>query len=90
VGEGFGRPYVEVGEVLGFVLAIPALVCGIIGVVKASAKPEVGGKGHAITAIVLSILGPLACGRSSRHQAQRLARRPGSPWRPATSAIDLH
>ena len=45
---------------LGFALAIPALVCGIIGVVKASAKPEVGGKGHAITAIVLSIVGPLA------------------------------
>ena len=43
---------------LGLVLALPALVCGIIGVVKAQANPTVGGMGHAITAIVLSFVGP--------------------------------
>ena len=55
--------YLGVGSlipVLGFVLALPALICGIIGVVKSKANPEVGGMGHAVTAIVLSIVGPFA------------------------------
>ena len=55
--------YLGVGSLiplLGFVLALPALICGIIGVVKSNSNPEVGGKGHAITAIVLSIVGPFA------------------------------
>ena len=45
--------------VLGFFLAVPAFICGYIGVVKSKANPAVGGMGHAITAIVLSILGQL-------------------------------
>ena len=54
--------YLGVGSLiplLGFVLALPALVCGIIGVAKAKSNPEIGGMGHAITAIILSIVGPL-------------------------------
>ena len=53
--------YLGVGSlipVLGFVLALPALICGVIGVAKSKANPAVGGMGHAITAIVLSIVGP--------------------------------
>ncbi len=55
--------YLGVGSLipgLGVVLALPALICGIIGVVKSQSNPEVGGMGHAITAIVLSIVGPFA------------------------------
>lgn len=55
--------YLGVGcliPVIGFVLALPALICGVIGVIKAKSNPEIGGMGHAITAIVLSIVGPLA------------------------------
>jgi hypothetical protein len=55
--------YLGVGSLipgLGLVLSLPALICGIIGVVKALSNPEVGGMGHAITAIVLSIVGPFA------------------------------
>ena len=54
--------YLGVGSlipVLGMVLALPALICGVVGVVKANADPQVGGMGHAITAIVLGIVGPL-------------------------------
>ena len=54
--------YLGVGSLIpliGFVLALPALICGIVGVAKAKADPQVGGMGHAITAIVLSIVGPL-------------------------------
>lgn len=54
--------YLGVGSLiplLGLVLALPALICGIVGVVKAKASPEIGGMGHAITAIVLSIVGPV-------------------------------
>jgi uncharacterized membrane protein len=54
--------YLGVGSLiplLGFILALPAFICGIIGVVKSNSNPEVGGMGHAITAIVLSIVGPL-------------------------------
>ena len=45
--------------VLGFVLSLPALICGIIGIIKATSDKQAGGMGHAITAIVLSIFGPL-------------------------------
>jgi len=54
--------YLGVGSlipVLGMLFALPALVCGIMGAIKANADPQVGGMGHAITAIVLSIAGPL-------------------------------
>jgi hypothetical protein len=43
---------------IGFILALPAFICGIIGVVKSLSNPEVGGMFHAITAIFLSIVGP--------------------------------
>ena len=54
--------YLGVGcliPVLGMLLSLPAFICGIVGVLKAKANPEVSGMGHAITAIVLSIVGPL-------------------------------
>jgi hypothetical protein len=54
--------YLGVGcliPLLGFVLSLPALICGIIGIIKAKSDPQAGGMGHAITAIVLSIFGPL-------------------------------
>ena len=43
---------------LGFLLSLPAFICGIVGIVKAKSTPQVGGMGHAIAAIVLSIVGP--------------------------------
>lgn len=43
---------------LGCALAIPALICGVIGVLKANSDKEAGGMGHAITGIVLSVIGP--------------------------------
>lgn len=43
---------------LGCVLAIPALICGILGAVKANSDKQAGGMGHAITGIALSIVGP--------------------------------
>lgn len=39
--------YLGVGSLipgLGLVLSLPALICGIIGVVKALSNPEVGGE----------------------------------------------
>ena len=42
----------------GVLLGLPALVCGIIGFVHANKHPSAQGKGHAITAIILGILGP--------------------------------
>ena len=39
---------------LGLLLAIPAFILGIIGLRKAKQNPEVKGKGHAITALVIS------------------------------------
>jgi hypothetical protein len=42
---------------LGAVLSLPAIICGIIGMVNANKQPEIGGKGHAITGIVLGIVG---------------------------------
>ena len=43
---------------LGCALAIPALICGVIGVMKANSDKQAGGMGHAITGIVLAIIGP--------------------------------
>ena len=45
---------------VGFILALPAIICGGIGVWKAVSNPEAKGLGHAITAIVLGIVGPIA------------------------------
>jgi uncharacterized protein YqgC (DUF456 family) len=45
--------------VLGLILTLPAFICGIIAIQKVSANPEVAGKGHAITAIVLSLVQPI-------------------------------
>jgi hypothetical protein len=57
--------YLGVGSLipcLGAVLSLPAIICGIIGAVKANANPQVGGMGHAITAIVLGLFGQLVWG----------------------------
>lgn len=43
---------------IGFLFFLPALICGILGVVKANSDKEAGGMGHAITGIVLSLIGP--------------------------------
>lgn len=54
--------YLGVGSlipVLGLALAFPAVICGIIGAVKANSNPQAGGMGHAITAIVLGLFGQL-------------------------------
>ena len=46
-------------SVLGLILTIPAFICGIIAMQKATANPEVAGMGHAITAIVLGVVQPI-------------------------------
>ena len=54
--------YLGVGSLiplLGGVLSLPAIICGIVGVVKANSNPQAGGMGHAITAIVLGLFGQL-------------------------------
>lgn len=54
--------YLGVGcliPVLGAILALPAIICGIVGVIKANSTPPAGGMGHAITAIVLGLFGQL-------------------------------
>ena len=43
---------------VGFVLCVPAIICGVFGIVKARANPAIGGMGHAITAVVLGLIGP--------------------------------
>jgi hypothetical protein len=45
--------------ILGFVLGLPAIICGVIGAIKANSDKQAGGMGHAIAAIVLGIIGPL-------------------------------
>lgn len=45
--------------VFGLILTIPAFICGIIAVQKAMANPKVAGMGHAITAIILSVVQPI-------------------------------
>ena len=44
---------------LGFLTAVPAVICGVIGIIMAGNTPEIGGKGHAITAIALGVMGPV-------------------------------
>ena len=44
---------------LGALTALPAIICGIIGAIKANSTPQAGGMGHAITAIVLGLFGQL-------------------------------
>lgn len=54
--------YLGVGSlipVIGAILALPAIICGVLGVVKANSNPQVGGMGHAITAIVLGLFGQI-------------------------------
>ena len=41
-----------------YLLGLPAIICGIIGIVNFNANPEIAGKGHAISGIVLGLLGP--------------------------------
>ncbi len=38
---------------VGLTLSVPAIICGILGIIKANAEPEVQGMGHAIAALVL-------------------------------------
>ena len=45
--------------VLGVLTGLPAVICGGIGIAKARSAPQSGGMGHAITAIVLGIGGPV-------------------------------
>lgn len=44
---------------LGMLAAPVAIICGILGVRKARIQPEAAGMGHAITAILLGLGGPL-------------------------------
>lgn len=41
---------------LGFLLGLLAIVFGILGMMNASKRPSAGGKGHAITAIILGVI----------------------------------
>ncbi len=41
----------------GLVTALPAIICGIIGIVQGNKDPSIGGGGHAITAIILGLIG---------------------------------
>ena len=43
---------------VGFALSLPAILCGVFGILKANSNPEAKGMGHAITAIILGIVGP--------------------------------
>ena len=45
----------------GFVLGIPAVICGIIGLRNASRHPETKGKVHAWVGIILGFLGCVIC-----------------------------
>ena len=47
--------YFGVFSILIFFLGLPAIVCGIIGLCHAGEK---GGVGHAITGIILGLIGP--------------------------------
>ncbi len=44
---------------MGILLAIPAIILGVIGIIHANKQPAAEGMGHAITAVVLGVLGPL-------------------------------
>ena len=41
---------------LGLVLGLPAVLLGILGISAANRNPEIQGKGHAITGLVLGLL----------------------------------
>ena len=56
---GYYLGIVSLIPILGFVLGLPAIICGVIGAIKASSDKQAGGMGHAITAIVLGVVGPL-------------------------------
>jgi hypothetical protein len=43
----------------GLITALPAIICGVIGLVQSNKDPSIGGGGHAITAIILGIVGQL-------------------------------
>jgi len=47
---------------LGAVLSLPAIICGIIGMVNANKQPEVGGQGHALTGLLLGLFGQAIIG----------------------------
>jgi hypothetical protein len=42
--------------ILGFLLGLVAIVLGVLGLKAAANKPKVGGKGHAITGIILGVV----------------------------------
>lgn len=44
---------------LGMLAAPVAIICGILGARKAKVQPEAAGMGHAITAILLGLGGPI-------------------------------
>jgi hypothetical protein len=44
---------------VGFVLAVPAIVCGIVGIWKAIKEPKARGLGHALAGIICGVAGPL-------------------------------
>jgi len=43
-------------SVLGLILTIPAFICSIIAMQKATANPDVAGMGRAITRLVLGVV----------------------------------
>lgn len=47
---------------IGCVLGPVAIVLGIMGFMYANENPEAGGKGHAITGIVVGLVGPFLVG----------------------------
>jgi len=60
------NPMALIGYYVGMASLIPCLGCitgpiaiilGIIGAIKANSNPAIGGMGHAITAIVLGLVG---------------------------------
>ena len=47
---------------LGCILGPIALILGILGFMHANQYPEAGGKGHAITGMILGLVGPFVVG----------------------------
>lgn len=43
---------------LGFVLMFPAIILGILGLIRASKHPGAKGKGHAWAGIICGVIGP--------------------------------
>ena len=44
----------------GLVLGLPAIVCGILGLIHAGSRPDIEGQGHAIAGIAMGIIAPFA------------------------------